>query len=171
VTPSIAAEVRSVLDIARRERTGIEHAESAARKPKSLALAFEVTALQGHPSKRLVASIAQIRPTVLPPRLGILFAYCVDGAGVQSKFPSTSAGQHIEIKPAGPVFIPLKSVFLGVVAIVPYVVHRATLFVQQTAQGLHSIAVNKNYWISIQVGWINIQKAWALWDNDARVFN
>jgi len=157
VTPPIAAEVCSVLDIARRERTGIEHAEAAARKPKSLVLTFEVTALQGHPSKRLSASIAQVWPTVLPPRLGILFTDCVDSAGMQSKFPGTSGGQDVQIKPAGPAFIPLKGVFLRVVAIVPYVVHRATLFVQQTAQGLHSIAVNKNHWINIQVNWVDIQ--------------
>src|ERR1700730_1073207 len=128
----------------------MKHAERITPKPEGLTFAFEVTAFQRYPCKRLIAAIAQIWPPVLPSRLGILFTYGVDGARVQAEFLSTSGGQAIEIKTTRPTLIPFERVLLGIVAVVPNVVDRAASPVQQPTERLHAIAVNENHWTIIQ---------------------
>jgi len=150
VTAPITAEVSSVLDLAIGERTGIEHTEGAACKAECLALTFEVTAFERYPCKRLFSPITQVRPPMLTSRLGILLAHGINGARVQSEFLGTSGSQDVEVKPTRPTLIPSKRVFLGIVAVVPNVVDRAALPVQQPTETLHAIAVNENHWTIIQ---------------------
>src|SRR6267378_5347697 len=150
VTAPITAEVRSVLDLAFGERTGIENTEGVARKAECLALTFEVTAFERYPCKRLFAAIAQIGPPVLASGLGILLAHGINGTRVQSEFLGTSGSQDVEVEPTRPALIPFKRVLLGIVAVVPNVVHCADLLIQQTTQRLHSIAVSCDHCISIQ---------------------
>ena len=157
VTAPITAEVRSVLDLAIGERTGIEHTEGAACKAECLALTFEVTAFERYPCKRLFSAIAQVRPPVLTSGLGILLAHGINGARVQSEFLGTSGSQDVEVEPTRPALVPFERVLLGIVAVVPNVVDRAALLIQQTTQRLHSIAAGYNHCISIQVNWMNIQ--------------
>lgn len=158
VTAPITAEVRSVLDLAFGERTGIENTEGVAREAECLARTFEVTALERYPCKRLFAAIAQIRPPVLASGLGILLAHGINGARVQSEFLGTSGSQDVEVESTRPALVPFKRVLLGIVAVVPNVVHCAALLIQQTTQRLHSIAVSYDHCISIQVNWMNIQE-------------
>ena len=157
VTAPITAEVRSVLDLAVGERTGIEHTEGAACKAECLALTFEVTAFERYPCKSLFAAIAQVRPPVLTSGLGILLAYGINGARVQSEFLGTSGSQDVEVEPTRPALVPFERVLLGIVAVVPNVVHGAALLIQQTTQRLHSIAAGYDHCINIQVNWMNIQ--------------
>jgi hypothetical protein len=138
VTAPITAEVRSVLDLAFGERTGIENTEGVARKAECLALTFEVTAFERYPCKRLFAAIAQVRPPVLASGL--------------------SGSQDVEVEPTRPALVPFKRALLGIVAVVPNVVHCADLLIQQTTQRLHSIAVSYDHCISVQVNWMNIQE-------------
>ena len=149
-TAPIAAKVRAVPDLAFGKRAGMKHAEGVTGKPKRLALALEITALQRNPGQRLIAAIAQVGTPVLRPRFGILLTHGVDGTRVQSKFLGTSGGQDVQVKPTRPTLIPFQRVFLGVVAIVPNVVDGAALPVQQPAERLDSIAVNQDHWIIIQ---------------------
>ena len=89
-------------------------------------------------------------------------AYGVDGVRVQPEFLSTSGGQDIEVKTTRPKLVPFKRVLLGIVAVVPNVVDRAALLVQQTAERLHAIAVD-------QIHCIIIQDRRLLWSNPGRV--
>ncbi len=90
--------------------------------------------------------------------LGLLLAHGIDGAGVQSEFLGTSGSQDIEVESTRPALVPFKRVLLGIVAVVPNVVHCADLLIQQTTQRLHSIAVSYDHCISIQGNWMNIQE-------------
>jgi hypothetical protein len=146
----ITAKVRAAPDLAFGKRARMKHAESVTRIPKRLALALAVTALQWNPRQRPFAAIAQVGTPVLRPRFGVLLTHRVDGTRVQSKFLGTSGGQDIQVKPTRPTLVPFQRVFLGVVAIVPNVVNGSALLVQQSAERLHSIAVNQDHWIIIQ---------------------
>jgi len=150
VSPSITTEVRSVPDLAFGQRAGMKHAERITPIPECLTVTLEVAAFQRNPCKGLLAAIAQVWPPVLPSRLDVLLTYCVYRPRVQSELLSASGGQDIEVEPTRPTLVPFKSVLLGLVAVVPNVVHRAALLVQQTAERLHSIAVNQNHCIIIQ---------------------
>jgi hypothetical protein len=147
---SVTAEVRRVRDLALRQLARVEHPESIARKPKRIALTFEVTAFQGNPCERLPAAIAQVWPTTLISRLRVLLTYGVNRPRMQSKFVGTPCGQAIQVEPARPTLIPLECVLLALVAIVPNVVHSAALIVEQSAQRLDSITVDQNHCINIQ---------------------
>src|SRR5438552_4812184 len=98
----------------------------------------------------LLAAIAQVRPPVLTSGLGILLAHGINGARVQSEFLGTSGSQDVEVEPTGPALVPSKRVLLGIVAVVPNVVDRAALPVQQPTERLPAIAVNQNHWTIIQ---------------------
>src|SRR6266478_8881200 len=128
----------------------MEHSEGVPSKAERVGFTLEVTAFQRHPCERLIAAIAQVWPPVLPSRLGILFAHGVDGVRVQSEFLSTSGGQDVEVKTTRPTLIPFERVLLGIVAVVPNVLDRAALPVQQPIERLHAIAVNENHWTIIQ---------------------
>ena len=71
-TAPITAKVRAVPDLAFGKRAGMKHAESVTGKPKRLALALGVTALQRNPRQRLFAAIAQVGTPVLRPGFGVL---------------------------------------------------------------------------------------------------
>jgi hypothetical protein len=150
VTASIAAEVRSIFDLAWRKRARMEHSEGVACKTKGFAFTLEVTALQWHPCKRISSAIAQVCSTVLRPRVGVLLAHGVNSSRVQPQLFATPDRQPIEVKPTRPTFIPFKRVPLGIVAVVPHIVDRAALLVQHAMQGFHSIAVNQDHCIIIQ---------------------
>ncbi len=98
MTTRIAGEVRSVLDLAVRQRPRVEHPKGVSGKAKCLSLAPEIPAFQWHPAQGTPAAPAQERPVPLTAGLGVLFAYGIDGARVQGEFLAASCGQPIKIK-------------------------------------------------------------------------
>jgi hypothetical protein len=61
----IAGEVRSVLDLALRQRPRVEYAKGVSGKAKGLPLALEIPAFQRHPAQRAPTAPAQERPVPL----------------------------------------------------------------------------------------------------------
>lgn len=151
MTSPVTAEVRSILDLAIGERTGVEHAEGVAREAKCSTGTFQIPALQRDPRKTLGAAISQIWTAVLSSRLGILLTYGVDGAGVKSKCRRASGSQAVEIKTARPRLIPFESALLGIVAVVPDVIYRLALTIKQALERFDPIAVDEDHCISIQL--------------------
>lgn len=152
LTATVAAEVRSIFDFAFGERSGIENSERVTCESKCVPRSFNVPPLQRNPSQRLFTPITQVRAPVLRSRLGVLFTYRVYRAGVKAEVFGAPRGQAVEVKPARPTLIPFERMLLSVVAVVPYIVHRVALLIQQTTERLHSVAVNQQHCISIQEG-------------------
>ena len=150
VASSITTEVCSISNLARGQRARMEYTEGVTRKTKRVAMAPEVAPFKRNPSQRLLSAISQIRLSVLPPGSRISLTDLVDGSGVQSKFLRGSRGQNVQIKSARPTLIPLQRVFLRVVAIVPDVVDRAALPVEQADGRFDSIAISQQHCISVQ---------------------
>jgi hypothetical protein len=119
MTPGIAGEAGSVLDLTLRQRPRVEHPEGVSSKAKGVALALEVTALEGHPAQRSPAAPTQERELLLTTRVGVLLAHRVDRARVQGEFLAAASGQAIQIETARPALIPFQRVLLGVVAEIP----------------------------------------------------
>jgi hypothetical protein len=143
VAASIAAEVRTVPDFPFREISGIEYAKSVASEAKSAPLALEVSAFERNPCKALFATVAKVGSLVPLSRVGVLLAYRVHCTRVQTKQPSASRREHVQVEAARPFFVPLQCVLLRVVAVIPHKVYRAALSVQQAVQRLHAIAVDQ----------------------------
>ncbi|KXW56635.1 hypothetical protein FV185_05900 [Ferrovum sp. PN-J185] len=146
VAQSVLTEVCSVLDFAFRDSAGIEDAKGVAGKPESVALTFQITPFQRHPSERsLVAAPAKVRTIMLFSGLGILLANSVDSTGVQAKLLTAPSGQFVQIKPGRPAFVPLERLLLNVVAVIPNHVHSPRLLVQQTIERLYAVTVNEDH--------------------------
>lgn len=128
----------------------MKHAERITSEPKRLALSLEIATLDGDPRECLPAAIAQVWSPVLRSGLGVLPAHRIDCPGVQPELFAASDCQAVEVKPSRPRFIPSECVLLAIVAIVPNILHRSALLIQQTSKRLHAIAVNCEHCISIQ---------------------
>ena len=144
IAARVLRKAGSVLDLAFGKRAAVEHAKRVTGKTKRVALAFQITALQRHPTERFPAAIAQPRAPVLAARLRVLFARCVDGARVDAEFLAATRGRHIQIKTRWPPLVPLGRVLLRVVAEVPDVVHCTALLVKQSVERFHPVAVDEN---------------------------
>src|SRR5258708_2424934 len=115
----IAGEVRSVLDLALRQRPRVEYSEGVPGKAKGLPLALKVGAFQRHPSQRAPAPPPQERAVLLTAGLGVLLAHGVDRARVQGEFLAASRRQPIEIKASRPALVPFHGMLLSLVAEIP----------------------------------------------------
>ncbi|XVN73012.1 hypothetical protein AAEX37_00064 [Oligella sp. MSHR50489EDL] len=142
IASPVLAEAGAILDLAFRQGSGIEHAERVASEAESIAMAFQIPALERHPAKRTLAPVAKERAIELLARLCVLLAHGVDRAGVDAKFLAAASGQDVQIKPGGPSLAPLERVFLRVIAEVPDEIYRPRLLVQQAVQRLYAVAVN-----------------------------
>ena len=145
MTPGIAGEAGSVLDLTLRQRPRVEHPEGVSSKAKGVALALEVTALEGHPAQRSPAAPTQERELLLTTRLGVLLAHRVDRARVQGEFLAAASGQAIQIETARPALIPFQRLPLGVVAEIPDEITGARLRVQQTRERFDAVSIDQHY--------------------------
>src|SRR6266404_5341513 len=141
----IAGEVRSVLDLAVRQRPREEYPKGVPGKAKGLPLALKIPAFQGHPAQRAPAPPAQERPVLLTARLGVLFTHGVDGARVQGEFLAASRRQPIEIKTGRPTLIPFQRMQLSVVAEIPNEIARARLSVEQSSQRFDAVSIEQQH--------------------------
>src|SRR5579863_5271422 len=141
----IAGEVRSVLDLALRQRPGIEHSEGVSREAKSIPLALEIPAFQGHPAQRAPAAPPQERPIPLTAGLGVLLTDGVDGACMQRQFLAAARGQPIEIEPGRPALVPFQCVLLSLVAEIPDEIAGARLAIEQPSQRLDAVSVHQQH--------------------------
>lgn len=144
IAPTVVREIRPVFDLAIGKCATVEHPKGVSSKPKGISFAFELTTLQWHPAQVLSSAIAQIRSFPLRSRLGVLFTHGVDGTRVQPEFFGCTSGQLVQIKASVPLTAKAKGVLLAIIAVIPYVVHRTSLLVEQAAQGFHSVTINKN---------------------------
>ena len=134
-TPAcVAGEVRSVLDLALRQRPRVEYSEGVPGKAKRFPLALQIPAFQRHPPQRTPAAPAQERPVLLTAGLGVLLTNGIDRAGVQGELLAAPRGQPIQIKAARPTLIPFQRMQLSVVAEIPNEIARARLSVEQSSQ-------------------------------------
>ena len=141
----IAGEVRSVLDLAVRERPRVEYSEGVPGKAKGFPLALEIPALQGHPAQRAPAPPPQERAVLLTARLGVLFTHGVDGARVQGEFLAASRRQPIQIKTGRPALVPFQRLLLSVVAEIPDEVAGASLAVEQSSQRFDAVSIDQQH--------------------------
>ena len=145
VAPAIAGKVRSVLDFALGQGAAVEHAKGVASKAKGVPLALEFAPLERHPAQRPLAPVAQERAFLLAARLGVLLAHGVHGARVQAQLFTAASSELVQIKPGMPATAKAQGIFLPVVTEVPDEVHRPALLVQQAAQRLHPVSVDKDH--------------------------
>src|SRR5882672_3510034 len=141
----IAGEVRSVLDLAVRQRPREEYPKGVPGKAKGLPLALKIPAFQGHPAQRAPAPPAQERAVLLTARLGVLFTHGVDGARVQGEFLAASRRQPIEIKTGRPALVPFERLLLSVVAEIPDKVAGASLAVEQSRQRFDAVSIDQQH--------------------------
>ena len=145
VAARILGKVGAVLDLAIRQRARVKHAERVPGKTEGDTFALQVAPLQRHPTEGFLAAIAQPRAAALAARLRVLLARCVDRTGVNPQFLAAAGGQHVQIEPARPLLAPFERVLLRIVAVVPDVIHRAALLVQQAVQGFYAVTVDQNH--------------------------
>lgn len=147
IASPVLAEAGSILDLAFRQGSGIEHAERVASETESIAMAFQIPALERNPAKRTLAPVAKEWAIELLARLRVLLAHSIDRAGVDAKFLAATGRQDVQIKPCRPLLAPLERMLLRVITEVPDEIYRSRLLVQQTIQRLHAVAVNlRDHW-------------------------
>ncbi len=145
MTACIAGEVRSVPDLAFRQRPRVEHPKGVSREAKGYSLTLEVASFQGHPAQRTLASPPQEWAVPLKPRLGVLLANGIDRAGVQGEFLAAPSRQPIQIEAAGPALVPFQRLMLSLVAIIPNEVTGSRLSVQQAGQGFDAVSIGQQH--------------------------
>ena len=141
----IAGEVRSVLDLAVRQRPREEYPEYVSGKAKGPSLALKIPAFQRHPPQRTPAAPPQERAVLLSARLGVLFTHGVDGARVQGEFLAASRRQPIEIKTGRPTLVPFQRLLLSLVAEIPDEVAGASLAVEQSSQRFDAVSIDQQH--------------------------
>ena len=149
VAPAVAGKVCSVLDFPIGQGAAVKDAKGVSGKAKGIALTFEFPAFERHPSKRLLAPVAQVGPLLLATRLGVLFTHGVDRARVQLKFFAGACSEVVQIEPTEPLAAKAQRVFLPVVAIVPDEIAGPTLGIKQASQGLNTISVDQQHTVNI----------------------
>src|SRR5258708_6257556 len=145
IPAGIAGEVRSVLDLAVRQRPREEYPEGVSGKAKGPSLALKIPAFQGHPAQRAPAPPPQERAVLLTARLGVLFTHAVDGARVQGEFLAAFRRQPIEIKTGRPALVPFQRIQLSVVAEIPNEIARARLSVEQSSQRFDAVSIDQQH--------------------------
>jgi hypothetical protein len=141
----IAGEVRSVLDLAVRQRPREEYPKGVPGKAKGIPLALKISAFQRHPAQRSPAPPAQERAVLLTARLGVLFTHGIDGARVQGEFLAASRRQPIEIKTGRPALIPFQRLLLSLVTKIPDEVTGASLSVEQSSQRFDAVSIDQQH--------------------------
>lgn len=136
---------RSISDLPFRKVAGEECAEGVSCKSEGIPFALDVSTLEWHPSERLLTAPAKERLLVLRPTLGVLLADCIDRSGVNAKFLATAGGEPVQVESGRPPLAPLQRLLLHVVAVVPDIVARLRLLVEQAVQRLYAVSVDLNH--------------------------
>ena len=123
----------------------MEDAKRISGKAESGAFALQLAALEWHPPQGLSAAVTKIRALLLASGFGVLLAHRIDGSAMQPQFFAAASRQLIQIKAGRPSLIPLQRGFLCVVAVIPNVVHRARLAIQQAIERFDTIAIDKQH--------------------------
>ena len=145
IASAVPTEICSVLDLAFREGTGIEHSESVSSKAESVSFAVKIAALERYPSERFFAAPTEIRAVELLSGFRVLLANRVDGPGVNPEFYRRSGGEFVEIESGWPFLAPLERLFLNVVAVVPDKIHRSGLAIEQSGERFDPVAIDDNH--------------------------
>ncbi len=141
----IAGEVRSILNLAVRQRPREEYPKGVSCKAKGIPFALKVPAFERHPTQGAPAPPPQERAVLLTARLGVLFTHGVDGARVQDQFLAASRRQPIKIKAARPALIPFQRLLLSLVAEIPDEVAGTSLAVEQSSQRFDAISIDQQH--------------------------
>jgi len=149
VASSVLREVRAVLNLAFRQGAAIEDTKRMTSKTKRVALPFQFTTFQWHPTQMFLATVAQVGSFLLGSRFSVLLTNRVHGAGVQTQVLATALCQFIQVKAGVPAPSKTQSVFLPIVAIIPDEVTCSGLPVKQSCQGLDAVTIDKNHTVII----------------------
>ena len=149
VAPTVAGEVRAVLDFPIGQSPAVKDSEGVSGKAKGVALALEFPALERHPAERPLAPVAQKRPLLLATRLGVLLAHGVDRARVKAQLFAGASSQHIQIKAGEPLPAKAQSIFLPVVAVVPDEIAGPALAIEQASQRFDTVSVDQQHTVNI----------------------
>ena len=149
VAPAVARKARAILDFPVWQGAAVENAEGVSGKAKGIALPLEFAALERHPSERLLAPVAQVGPSLLASRLGVLLTHGVDRARVQAKLFAAASGQFVQVKPGMPAPAKAQGVFLPVITEVPDEIAGPTLGIKQASQGLDTVSVDQQHTVNI----------------------
>src|SRR6266404_6744431 len=141
----IAGEVRSILNLAVRQRPREEYPKGVSCKAKGIPFALKVPAFERHPTQGAPAPPPQERAVLLTARLGVLFTHGVDGARVQGQFLAGSRRQPIEIEAGRPALIPFQRLLLSLVAEIPDEVAGTSLAVEQSSQRFDAISIDQQH--------------------------
>lgn len=145
VAAPVAREIRPVLDLAVWKLAGIENAKRVTGEAKGIAFALEIATLERNPSERTLAAPAQVGTLPLRAAFDVLLADGIDRPGVQAKFLAAAGREIVEVEPSVPTAAESQRVLLPLVAIVPDIIHRPRLFVQQAVETLDAVTVNDHH--------------------------
>jgi len=146
VPARVPTEIRAILDLgADRQISALEKLELAAVEVETVRGLAEVSTFDRNPAKGTLCAPPQKWPVALFARLGVLQADLVDGAGVDAKVFARAGSKVDEVETSRPFLPPPQRVFLRLVAVVPDVVHRLGLLVQQAVEGFDAVAVNRDH--------------------------
>lgn len=139
---AISGKVCAVFYLARWQRAGVEDTESIASASEGITVPPHVHTAHRNPAEGVLASVTQIGTPFGASRTGVLLANAINRICQKPQFFAATSSKVIQVKASQPLFIPLDSVFLSVVAIVPDEVYRAGLLVQEAIEGLNAVAVH-----------------------------
>jgi hypothetical protein len=134
VASAVPGKIGSIRDFPVGQRARVKDAKGITRKSESVTLPFQFTPLQRNPAQRFTTPEAQIRPTRLATRFGILLADVINRPRMQTQFFATAGRESNQVKTRVPPAMETQSIFLPVIAVVPYEIDCPRLPIQQAGK-------------------------------------
>lgn len=146
VATRILREVSSVPNLCSlRQWAGIKDAKHKLSNAIPAGVAMNVAPLDRNPAERTLAAPSQKRSPMLATRGGVLVANRVDRRGEKAKHLTGTGRQVGQIKAGRPFLVPLQSLTLNIVAVVPDEVHGPSHAVEFASEVLDAIPIGQDH--------------------------
>lgn len=145
VTPRVLRKTAAVFNLAFWQRSGIEDAECISAESKGIPIALQIAARNRHPAEGLFSAPTEKRSFELLSAFCVLLASLCDRICKQPEFFATARRQVVKVKSARPLLTPLQSLLLHIVAVVPDVINRTGLRIEQPVQRFDAVSIDLNH--------------------------